>query len=693
MRALARISYLYPWRILAAAFVVLVLAIVLAAGIFDRVDPFDISDPDSENVQASAAVIEGTGRSAEPEVLLLISSPAKQVDPSTYRGAARVLRSVPGISKVTTAASNPSLISDDGTSALVVGYLGPDAGRVEVGEAVGERFPPESGVLAGGTAVAAYQVGDRSENDARRIELYAAPILFLLLLVVFRTLGGAMLPLIVAGFSILLTLASLRLLTEVTPIDLFSLQVVTGLGTGLAIDYSLFVLSRYREEVARGRGYERAQVEMFRSAGRTVAFSSITVGTALISLVVFPQTFLHSTGIAGALTALFAGAATLLVLPAMLAILGPSVDSLSVRRDRWRTGSASTGGFWAGLSRLVCRRPVPAILAGAAVMLAMSSAGLGGRLITPDARELPREDSARVVAEATAGFSDLPPTQLFAVVPSADDSQGAAADVQALDGVTGVSERRLSSDWRTLDILAPVDPLSESGQTLVSDIREALPPGSLLGGRAAELVDQRASIADHAPEAIAIVVVTHLLLLAAMTGSALLPPLALVLNLLTVTASLGLMTATFSSDWSAGLFGTEAQAGIDISVPVLAFAVIFGLSTDYGIFLLARIREARESAANDAEAIVAGVSVTGRLISASAVLFATAVGAFAFSDLALIKEFAVAIAIAVLLDSTVVRGLLVPATLRLLGYAAWWPSKRAGSAAGAPARSEWQAAG
>lgn len=683
MRALARLTYIHAWGILGIAAVLSALAAFAAVGVFDRVQPFDISDSGSEVARASAAVEASTGAGAEAEVILMVSPGAGGGRLSDLSSVAERLQSVPGIAKVVTPDSDRALISDRDTF-LVLGYLEPGIGRVDAGEAVVDAFASDPNVLAGGTAVAAYQVGVRSEHDTRRIELYAAPILLLLLLVVFRTLVAAVLPLIVAGLSILLTMASLRLITDLTAIDLFSLQTVTGLGTGLAINYSLFILARYREELLSGGGYRLAYVNTMVKAGRTVAFSAITVAAALASLLVFPQPFLHSTGIAGGLVALFAGLIALFVLPASLALLGPSVNSFAIRRDPLRSGVTETSGFWRRLPAAVCRRPVPAILVGGAVMVALALQAGGATLNTPDARELPKQDSARKVASSVAGdFPKIQPTQLFALVPSPNGGRdGLEADLGGIQGLVAVSRpTELGDGTAEVSISGDMDPLSEDGQTFVSDIRDQLPEGSLVGGRAAEQADQRTSILHHIPAAVALIFLTNLLVLAVMTRSVLLPLLALAVNVLTVLASLGALSAVFTSDLLAGWLGTEAQSGIDISVPVISFAIAFGLSTDYGIFLLARIREERAAAADETDAIIEGVAATGRLISASAVLMAIAVGAFVFSDLVIVKEFAVAIAVAVLLDATIVRGLIIPASLKLLGRSAWWHprSRRAGA--------------
>lgn len=669
LKALRRVTDLRAGRVLGFAAVLFCAAGVLASQIFDSVEPFDIGDPDSEVALAAAKVEELTGETVEPGVVLLVAAEPDDLAPA--EAAAEELREVPGVVRVETARDLPSLVNADGES-LVLGYLEPGAVRVDVGEATVHAFEDDAAVAAGGTAVASFQVGERSEDDTRKIELYAFPVLLLLLLLVFRTAMASVLPLIVAAFTIVITMAALRLLTEATPIDLFALQTVTGLGTGLAIDYSLFILGRYREEIAAGEPPEAALQTTLATAGKTVAYSALTVAAALASLIAFPQPFLHSTGIAGAITAVVAGITALTVLPAIMRRFEPAIDRLAVRRDPLKSGRGERS-FWRRLPRGVCRRPVSSLIVGAGILLLLSSQALGIELTTPDARELPEGDSARVVAESIDDFPQIAETSLYAVV-SAEE----AADPELLATIQEVEEVAsarlpvpLDEETALIAIASYADPLSETGQQLVADVREVLPEDALLGGRAAEQADQRASIFDHAPLVILLVVATNMLLLTMIMRSLLVPVIAVGLNLLTVAASIGVLVVTFTTELGATLLGTDVQSGIDMSVPVIAFAVGFGLSTDYGIFLLARIKEERERGLTETNAIIEAVSSTGRLISASAALLSIAVGAFVFSDLVIVKEFAVAIVASVILDATVVRGLLIPAVLRLLGSAAW----------------------
>lgn len=685
MRSLAELTYLRAGVIVAAAVVALLVAAPLAAGVFEQTKPFDISDPDSEVQRAYAAYEEATGAQSEPEVLLLVEpGPDSSITASTAEAAER-LGAVEGIAGVVGPDERRELLAADDGVALVVGFLEAGESRADAGERVADAFTGDPEVKAGGTSVAAFQISEQSEDDTRRIELYAAPVLLLLLLAVFRSLVAAALPLLLSGISILITFAALNGIARVVDVDLFALQVVTGLGVGLAIDYSLFILARYRNELRAGGDYAAAQTRTMQTAGRTVAFSALTVAAALAALILFPNQFLRSTGIAGALVALLSGGAALVVLPALLALLGPRVDpgfasapSTGPARDPLSDGST----FWRTAARRVLARPLPVATLALALLLAMGSPAADGAVTTPDARVLPEGETSKQVGDAAStGFPALSLTRLSVFIPAAAEPSAVRDAREALaaePGVADVSSRQELGDGSgEVVVRAGLDPLSDPAQDLVETTRaQAWPAGTLVGGRAAELADQRASIESGAIPVVAVVVLTNLLLVLLTVRSLVLPLVAISLNALTVLASYGLMVALFENSTTAELLGTSAQDGIDISVPILAFAVVFGLSTDYGIFLFTRIAEARRNGMSDEDAIAEGISRTGQLITSAAVIFSVAVGAFAFSDLVIVKEFAVAVSIAVLLDATLVRGLLVPSLLGMLGARAWrWPGK------------------
>ncbi len=681
-RTLGEITYLRAGRIALVAAVLFAIALPVASTVFDHTRPFDISDPGSEVERGYSAYEDAQGVVSDPDVVVLLSGPAV----SRAATLQRRLAGIEGIAASYGPGDDTSLRAAAGGEALLLGRSAAGVNRVDLGEAVSNAFANEPGVTPGGVAVAAYEIGRQTEQDTRRIELFAAPLLLLLLLFVFRSPLAAALPLLLSGFSIVTTLAVLSLLGRAVGIDVFSLQVVTGLGVGLAIDYSLFVLARYRIEIRRGDGYQRAQLRTVATAGRTVMFGSLTVAAALAALIAFPQQFLSSTGIAGGLVALLSGVAALVVLPAVLALLGPRVDprwERAVDRSAPPPDPLSGGsGFWRGVAERVMAAPIPFATLALIAIAAIAAPGIGGSLTTPDARSLPESTGARTVAERIAAdFPAAGGTRLGVLVPSGSHpaSTTARAELGQLPGVDVGRGFKLTNGDTYLHLTAPVDPLSGAGQDLVASVRGLpWPPGTLVSGRAAELTDQRASIGSHAWVVVAIVVCTNLLLVFALVRSLLLPLLSLALNALTVLASYGLIVAAFGSHTVAGLLGTQVQDGIDVSIPALAFAVVFGLSTDYGIFLFSRIAEARREGLAPEEAIASGLARTGRLITSAAVIFAVAVGANAFSDLVIVKEFAVGVAFAVLLDATIVRGILVPAALKLGGRRAWWPGDAAG---------------
>lgn len=674
MTRLGRFSYFWAEGVLIAAVLLVVAAAAIGASIFDRAQPFDISDADSEVERAYSQIEQETGRQAEPETLLVVE-PAEAATAVAQR-----LSGIEGIASVESPSDRGGLLSLGKTSALVLGYSAPGEPRLEIGERVSDEFAGTDGVTAGGLTVAAHAFSEQTDEDTRRIELLAAPFLLIILLLVFRSPIAAGLPLALSAASIVLTFAILRLLSSSVDIDIFSLQVVTGLGVGLAVDYSLFILARFRNEIRRNEGYYLAVLRTMATAGRTVAFSSLTVAAALASLILFPNQFLSSTGIAGALVAVLSGVLAITVLPAALALLGPRVDPgyESAPAGKAEPDPLSGGSrFWESAGRAVIRNPAAIAGLATAVLVGVASLALDGRLTTPDAGVLPEGESARQVADAIdERFPGIAPNRMIVVMPpetSPEDASKTRLELLGSNGVEMVSGvRTLPGGSLTLTAFTPTDPLSELGQTEIEVARSLpLPPGTLIAGRAAELADQKQSIDETSPLVVAIVVATTFLLILLATRSVVLPVIGILLNLLTVFAAYGLTVWLFQTETTAELLGTVAQQGIDISIPILAFAVIFGLSTDYGIFLFSRIGEARRTAASEEEAIIRGLALTGRLITTAAVIFSIAVGAFAFSDLVTVKEFAVAVSLAVLIDATIVRCALLPAILRMLGGRAW----------------------
>ena len=638
------------------------------AGLLD--DDNDFDDPASESVVASDRVAEATGAGSVPGFVALArdASQAPRVRALLERDAA-------------VAFAAPPVRSRDGDSAYV-------AATFEAGEASGDaalrlaaKVEALPGVVAGGGELAGEQVGTQVEDDLKRAELLAFPLLFLLSLWVFRSLVAALLPLAVGMSTILTTFLAIRLIdAELTGISVFAINLVTGAGLGLAIDYSLFVVSRFREELGRnGDDVHRALRRTMATAGRTVLFSSATVAAAVASLLVFPQRFLYSMGIGGALTAIFAAVMSLTLLPALLAVLGTRVDSFAPRRFRRsleREAGTERSGGWYRLSRFVMRRPARTAIVAAAVLLFAGIPFLDIRFTGVDASVLPERTSSRVVEDALSEQFDSDRSSAAYVLAegSSRDAAALADRVRAIDGVTSVAEpERLGADgpWR-LQVLTAGRPLGEPAKDAVEAIRDAGGATVQVGGQTAGFLDQQESLSAHLPIALAILAVSTLAILFLMTGSIVLPIKALVMNLLTLSAALGILVWIFQDGHLEGLLGFSATGALDSTQPILLAALAFGLSTDYGVFLLTRIKEARDAGAGETESVALGLERTGRIVTAAALLFTVAIGAFATSELVFIKQLGVGTALAVLIDATIVRALLVPALMRLLGRWNWW---------------------
>jgi RND superfamily putative drug exporter len=676
VRSLGHYAYRWRGRIVLAALVVAIAAAIGGASVFDAVKPYGFQDPDSESARATEALEDASLERPLPDVVLLIEP--QRSGPSQLRRAANhaagTLIGVPRVVRAVTPATEPQLVSQDKRSGLVIGYVDSAVGDIaEVGAAVERRFEDDPEVIPGGTAVTANQLNETTEADLRRIELFAAPVLFLLSLLVFRGLVAAALPLVIGVLSIVLTLVLLRLLTEVMEIDVYVVNIVVGLGLGLAIDYSLFLVTRFRDELEEGQAAGAAVRNTLGSTGRMILYSGLTVAVALAALTVFPQRFLYSIGVGGALVALTSVFVSLTVLPAMLSVLGSRVNALA---PRWLQSKPSTEG-WAGLGRAVLRHPALIATVVVALMVALSLPFLRVELTRADAGVLPAASSAHQVDNAIDKRFAGDPSSVIDVVlterASAPELAAARRELAETPTVEAVGKAERFRDVYRIDAQLSVDPFSDKALEVV-DVARALDWGapSLINGAPAELADQRTSLADHLPAAIAIIVFSTLLLLFVMTRSVVLPVLALLMNALTVGVAFGVLVVIFQDGNFQGLLDYRTQGAIDTSIPILLFAVVFGLSTDYGVFLLQRISEQRGEGVDERDAITRGLAQSGRPITAAALLFAVAMGAFVFSDLIFLKEIAVGTAVAVLIDATLVRAFLLPAVLGLLGRWAWW---------------------
>ena len=680
MDRLARLADRRARRVVVAGVAVFAVAAVLGSGVANRLDPYDASDPDTESFRAQDR-LENAGYRATGVIVLI------DADPTTAEGREHVSRVAdrvsrdPDVDRVVGFLDTGSkdFVSRDGDRTYLAVRLVPteDDETQDTGERIADSLDDEPGVNVGGTAVAQQQINEQVESDLRRAELLAFPLLFLLSLVFFRSLVAALLPLLVGALAIVGTLVMLRVASELTSISIFALNLVTGLGLGLAIDYSLFIVSRYREEIAVSGAGGEAMRRTLATAGRTVFFSSLTVAGALASLIAFPQNFLYSMGIGGSLVALIAAAIALVVLPAVLTLLGERVNSLSpafLRRRASSDAQAAKSGFWYRLSRYVMRAPGRIAIASAALLILLGIPFLSIAFTSVDAQVLPESASARQVDDVIRSqfppFRDTPVE--LAVSGDAAEAQRVAREAADVPGAAAVQEpMKLDDDHYAVEVVSSHAPLTGASQDLVDDLRH-LDGDVLVGGFTAHYIDLQDSLVDHLPVVLAIVAVVTIVVLFLMTGSVVLPIKQLIMNLLGLSATFGILVLVFQDGRFEGLLDYTSQGGLESTQPLLLFAVAFGLSTDYGVFLLSRIKEARDAGAPDSEAVAIGLERTGRIVTAAALLFSIAIGAFVTSQVIFIKEVGFGTAIAVLIDATIIRALLVPSLMALLGHWNWW---------------------
>jgi uncharacterized membrane protein YdfJ with MMPL/SSD domain len=648
----------------------------------------DFEDPASPSVAARESIAHATGALVTPSVIALVRTGGPATAPAVrarVTAIVREMRADPDVARVDSYLSGPAraFVSRDGTATYVAATFRVGVTEADGADRLSSRVGHQPGVTLGGAAITQKAVGTQVQHDLGRAEMLAFPLLFLLSLLVFRGLVAALLPLLVGGVSIVGTFLAMRAVNEGIGMSVFAVNLVTGLGLGLAIDYTLFMVSRYREELARvGPGIDALRNTMA-TAGRTVLFSSLTVAAAMASLLVFPQRFLYSMGIGGVIVALVGSIVALVALPALLAVLGPRVNALAPARLQVTSSAGSGAGFWYRLSRAVMRRPGRVAIATATVLVVLGLPFGGIRFTGVDASVLPGGAGARVVSDVLR--SDFPSDRSSATYLAVSAPRSAAgrvgtyaAGLRSLPGARLVSAPQPvgAGAWQ-IEVIPRDTSLSSGSKELVRQIRDRPAPFPVkVGGPTADFLDRQASLSAHLPIALALVAATTFLILFLMTGSVVLPFKALVMNILSLSAAFGLLVLIFQDGRLEGLLGYTSQGALEATQPVLLFALAFGLSTDYGVFLLGRIKEAHDRGLDTREAVAVGLERTGRIVSAAALLFCVAIGAFATSSIVFIKELGVGTAIAVLIDATIVRALLVPSLMALLGDWNWWAPRR-----------------
>ncbi|MGH9113445.1 MAG: MMPL family transporter [Acidimicrobiales bacterium] len=732
---LARLSTQHARAVVIAAVVLFAVAGAIGGGVADHLTSGGFEDPSSESERADEALADRFDTGV-PNLLLLVTAEGGDVDEPAAAAAGRALTDqLAGEDGVTDVVSYwsegnaPPLRNDDRSRALVVARI--EGNDDEVEDRVAELAPryqraADEGTAAGAAGVGTgavsvevggfaevfHEVGETIAEDLVRAETIALPVTLVLLVVVFGSLVAASLPLVIGIMSIVGTFFVLRVLATMTDVSIYALNLTTALGLGLAIDYSLFVVSRYREELRAGHEPRIAATRTVRTAGRTVAFSALTVAASLCATLVFPIAFLRSFAYAGVAVALLAGVFSVVVLPAILVLLGHRVNALTLWR---RSITPPEQGFWHRVATLVMRRPIPIATAVIALLLVLGSPFLGLRLASPDDRVLQESSDVRQVHDVVREeFASEEAGALSVVAPDVGGASDAevAADVDAyavelaslpgvsrVDAATGTycgigSAAQLgcepgqlvlppdrspryagfNTDGGTyLSVVPSVEPMSEAGEDLVHTIRAADRPWDVLvTGRSAGLVDTNQALFDRLPWALGLVAVVTAVLLFMMFGSVVIPAKAIVLNLLSLTATFGAMVWIFQDGNLSGLLDFTATGSLNAAMPILMFCVAFGLSMDYEVFLLSRIKEEHDNGHDNVSSVAVGLERTGRIVTAAAVIIAVVFIAFATSRVSFIKLFGVGLTLAVLLDAFLIRGTLVPAFMRLAGEWNWW---------------------
>jgi len=684
LNRLANVVNNWPIAILGGAAVFVVVAGIFGIRVFASLSGGGFQDPKSQSILAIGRLEDGSHQVADGGLIALVrmgqdvgSAPVR----TEVERVAGTIRQDPAVDQVLTyyTTQNPAFVSNDHQSTFVLAYFKWTASDDNAASRLKTAFAADPNVTLGGTGPADVEINSTIGSDLARAETIAFPILFLLSLWVFRGVIAALMPLLIGTLTILGTYLGLYLITRITPLSIYAINLSVGMGLGLSIDYSLFIISRFREELGHGLSPTDAIRRTLATAGRTVFFSATTITAAMASLLVFPLKFLYSMGVAGILVAVLAATVSLVVLSAVLRLLGPRINAWAPRRWQQSRAAAAEEGFWYRFSHFVMRRPIPIATISAALLIALGLPFLGIKFTSVDATVLPTSFGARQVNDYLK--ANFPSTGRSSITVVAEVAADRAADIArysntlaTLPHVTAVDPPKpVGADTTEIDVHPDAGNFDANSVNVVKAIRATTARFPVLvGGTSAEFYDLQSSLASHLPYAVLIVVFFTLLLLFFATGSVILPIKAVVMNLLTLSVAFGVLVVVF--EWGVGhtLLGFATPGSLESTQPILLFAVVFGLSTDYGVFLLTRIKEMHDSGLPNREAVAAGLERTGRVVTAAALLLSVAIGAFATSQIVFIKELGVGIVVGVLVDATVVRGFLVPSLMALLGDWNWW---------------------
>ncbi|MER7172948.1 MMPL family transporter [Streptomyces mesophilus] len=684
-----------PRRALWASVVLALFALVLAAGTMDRLVLSRFESPGSESVR-TRAVLEKEFGTGTPSVLLMVTAKEGTVDTPAVAEAGRELEKelarqggVAETASYWSRGNSPVMRAEDARQALVIARM---AGTVTEARAELAEFSPEFTrdgelveVRVGGGDEVFRQAAEQARADFLRAELIVIPLVLLLLFALYRRFSAAALTLGMGLFSVIGTLALLRIVTLFTDVSTFAANLTLVMGIGLGVDYSLFVINRFREALASGAEVPEAVRESVTRAGRTVAFSGLTVVVSLACLLLFPFPFLRSFAYAGIGTVLTSVFAALVILPAALARLGHRIARRKVPR---------AGGWWRRTALRMMKRPVLYGVSALAVLLTVSAPALGLTFGTPDERVLPPSASSRVVQQDIRdnfAAEEMDAIQILdaGAVPGAIEERALALsripEVRQVDALTGSyaegrrirepgawSERFEGGQGTWYSVIATHDGLEREVDRVLADIRTTVGEDARLGGYPAELADFRAELTDRLPLVLGLILAVTFLILFLMTGSVLLPVKAMVLNALSLAVMFGTLVWIFQDGHLSGLLGFTATGSIEPSIPILMFCTAFGLSMDYEVFLLSRIKEEYDRTGDTTAAVALGLERSGPLITSAAVILAASFATYASSGVVFLKMLAVGMVVVILVDATLIRVVLVPVFMRLAGRANWW---------------------
>jgi len=673
-----------------------IIAILIAGGIgslsFSKLDSGGYSDLNSESAKAANYITE-TFKVQDPVAILVVDAGTRSVDdPAVVAEAASLEREVAatkGIKRTLSywsAGGAPTLRATDSKAAFLFIYADIENydfdGYGAVGKIVAEEFDGEYKsleVYAGGGAVVTNAINSKIKTDLLLAEGIAIPLTFILLAFVFGALVASSMPLVVGVGAILGSFFFTYLLTLVTDVSVFALNLITGLGLGLGIDYALLIVNRFREEMHNGKSVEESAIITVGTAGKTVFYSGLAVMVTLSALLLFPLNFLKSFGYAGVIVTLFAIFGALIPLPALLAILGKRVDKGVTRKGGL---TPKEDGRWASTARLVMARPIPVVIASLAILVVMALPIANIAFAQVDSRVLPESNRAAISSAVLLDrFTSFEGSPIEVILPDGagreDSLNSFLTSAKSVDGITRVSELEYAGKDIRVQVIPGTSSRSQDAERLIKELRALeKPDGLLIGGAAADFTDSQGGIARTLPWALGWIGITVFILIFIFTGSIILPIKAVILNGLSLLATLGVITWIFIDGNLKWLVGDFTVTGtLDTGSVILVAVVVFGLSMDYELFLLSRIREEHLLGKSNVEAVATGLQRSARIITAAALLLAVVFAAFISSGVTSIKMLGFGVAFAVLLDATLVRALLVPALMRLFGERNWWAPK------------------